>query len=198
MSAYRSISWEEFYEKAPDVDREEVDHLFRRLTNAIEMGNVPQSQTHSEEIDDNGLEYGDGVERAVLHCDGASSGNPGPAGVGMVLTDLDGTEFQAWGIPIGKATNNVAEYRALIAGLQRALKINVKSIKVLSDSQLMVRQLNGDYRVKSSNLKPLYRRAKKLFQQFDEWSIEHVDRELNSRADEIAKKQVKRAKNAGA
>mgnify|MGYP006284563039 CR=1 FL=1 len=194
MAIYQSIGWDDLYERAPDVSRDDVDELFRRLRKALENGEIhaPPDRGNAEG------EPSDPPEQALLRCDGASSGNPGPAGIGMALYARDETELQAWGIPIGKATNNVAEYRALIAGLQRALKMGIRDIKVLSDSQLMVRQINGEYKVKSQNLQSLHRQATDLLDQFDSFRLEHVQRKENDRVDKIAKQQVKRAKNARA
>jgi ribonuclease HI len=192
MAIYQSIKWDELYERAPDASREEVDELFRRVRTAMENGEI---FSPPEDEDGGTAEIPD---RALLRCDGASSGNPGPAGIGMALYDPEGEELQAWGIPIGEATNNVAEYRALIAGLKRALKLGISRIEVRSDSQLMVRQISGRYKVKSKKLKSLYEKASQLIRRFESCEINHVSRDRNERVDEIAKQQVKRAKNARA
>ncbi|MBS3761923.1 MAG: ribonuclease HI family protein [Planctomycetes bacterium] len=130
----------------------------------------------------------------ILNCDGSSRGNPGSAGIGMVLKAPGGKELQSWGSPIGKATNNVAEYKALLAGLKRALKLKCRNITIRSDSQLLVRQLTGEYRVKNRTLAKLHKAAHKLLVEFDNWSAEHVPREENKEADKIAQKQSKKAK----
>jgi ribonuclease HI len=192
MAAYQSIAWDELYENAPDASREEVDELFRRLREALENGEIFAPPENEEG------EPAQIPEEALLRCDGASSGNPGPAGIGMALYAPDDTELQAWGIPIGEATNNVAEYQALIAGLKRALKLGINSIRVNSDSQLMVRQINGRYKVKNQKLKSLYDKARRLLQRFESFEVQHVNRDENERVDKIAKQQVKRAKNARA
>ena len=190
MAVYQSIAWDELYERAPDASRDEVDELFRRVREALESGEIFAPPENEEG------EPAQIPDQALLRCDGASSGNPGPAGIGMALYSPDGTELQAWGIPIGKTTNNVAEYQALIAGLKRALKLGITRLGVRSDSQLMVRQINGQYKVKNKKLKPLCRKARKLAERFESCDIQHVSRDENERVDEIAKQQVKRAKNA--
>lgn len=123
--------------------------------------------------------------KAQLFCDGASRGNPGDAGIGclIILNDkkIEISEY------IGKTTNNVAEYTALIRGLQEALKQNVQEIEIFSDSELLVRQLNGIYKVRNNNLIPLYRKAKELLAKFKKYQIFHVYREENSIADELAR-----------
>ncbi|MFW5923744.1 MAG: RNase H family protein, partial [Planctomycetota bacterium] len=124
MAVYQSVAWDDLYDLTPDVERDEVDDLFLRLRDAIESGRLSaESETRDKDAD--GVDVPD---EAILRCDGASSGNPGPAGIGMALYHTGGEEIQAWGIPIGKETNNVAEYRAMIAGLHRALNVGVTSI----------------------------------------------------------------------
>jgi ribonuclease HI len=126
-------------------------------------------------------------ERHVLHCDGAARGNPGPAAIGAVLFAPGRVEpVAAISARIGPATNNVAEYRALIAGLQRALAEGVTHLLVRLDSELLVRQLTGGYRVKAPGLKPLYREVVALVGRFDSVSFEQVPRERNAIADDLA------------
>ncbi len=126
------------------------------------------------------------MTRHVLYCDGASRGNPGPASIGFVLYDPAGTPIAEVGNAIGETTNNVAEYKALIAGLETSLEQGVSQIDVRLDSQLLVKQVTGEYRVKASHLKPLQRQAVKLLTRFDEATIVHVRRELNTVADALA------------
>ncbi len=126
------------------------------------------------------------MTRHVLYCDGASRGNPGPASIGFVLYDPAGIPVAEVGDAIGETTNNVAEYKALIAGLETSLEQGVSQIDVRLDSQLLVKQVTGEYRVKASHLKPLQRQAVKLLTRFDEATIVHVRRELNTVADALA------------
>ncbi len=125
-------------------------------------------------------------ESAVLHADGSSLGNPGPAGAGFVLETEDGRLLAEGAIPLAPATVNVAEYRALIGGLAEAQRLGVRRVRAIMDSQLVCRHLSGQYRVKSASLRPLYERARELLGHFEEASCEHVPREMNARADELA------------
>ena len=125
-----------------------------------------------------------------LHCDGACRGNPGPAGAGMVLHDPQGRLQVRKGRYLGETTNNVAEYQALLLGLEEARKLSVKRLRVLADSELMVRQLTGRYRVKSPHLLPLWRQALQALEQFEAYAIIHVPREKNRLADEVANQAI--------
>lgn len=122
----------------------------------------------------------------VLYCDGASRGNPGPSAIGFVLLGPDGGTVVEMGAMIGQATNNVAEYQALIAGLEAARSRGVDDLEVRLDSLLLVRQVNAEFRVKAENLKPLHRRAVALLREFGAARVVHVRRHLNSRADALA------------
>ncbi|MFY9604585.1 MAG: ribonuclease HI family protein [bacterium] len=122
----------------------------------------------------------------TLYIDGAARGNPGPAGIGVVIFDQEEVVLAKLAEYIGETTNNVAEYRALLRGLEEALHYGADEIKVFSDSQLLVRQINGEYQVKHPNLKPLYRDALSLIQQFPRVQISHIPREKNKRADKLA------------
>ena len=125
--------------------------------------------------------------RCVIHVDGGARGNPGPGAAGVVLVDTDSGEpvYEA-GYYLGRTTNNVAEYTGLIRALEAALVRGVSDAEVYSDSELMVRQINGQYRVKSPALKPMYEAAVRLFGRVDRWKITHVRREKNRRADQLA------------
>ena len=122
----------------------------------------------------------------VLYADGASRGNPGEAAIGAVLYDPSGEVAAEVSEAIGRNTNNVAEYEALIAGLRAARDLGVAEILVRLDSLLLVRQVRGEYRVKAPNLQPLFRRVRALMSQFDAFAIEHVRREKNTVADSLA------------
>ncbi|HSU65742.1 MAG TPA: ribonuclease HI family protein [Tepidisphaeraceae bacterium] len=126
------------------------------------------------------------TETITIQFDGGSRGNPGPAGVGVVLRAEDGTTLVTLGRFIGRATNNVAEYRALITGLEKAKELGAKKILVRGDSELIIKQMRGEYRVKSPDLKDLYDEAQFLYHQFDHAKIEHNYREKNTLADKLA------------
>jgi ribonuclease HI len=125
-------------------------------------------------------------ETITLEFDGGSRGNPGAAGIGVVLRAQDGTTLVTLGKFIGRATNNGAEYQALITGLREAKKLRAKKIVVRGDSELIIRQMRGEYRVKHPDLKPLYEEAYHLLHQFDEAKIEHNLRHKNALADKLA------------
>lgn len=120
-----------------------------------------------------------------LYCDGASRGNPGPASIGAVLFDGDDV-VEELSAAIGETTNNVAEYRALIAGLERAIELGVDELEIRLDSLLLVRQIEGDYRVKAEGLKPLHARVMGLIGRLGEVRVAHVPREENVIADALA------------
>ncbi len=126
--------------------------------------------------------------RARLHADGGARGNPGPAGIGVVLSDGDGNVIEELYKGIGTATNNVAEYRALITGLELALARGVTDIEVALDSELVVAQVRGDWKIRNDRLRALAVRARSLLDRFERSSIAHVGRELNARADALANK----------
>jgi ribonuclease HI len=122
----------------------------------------------------------------VLFADGGSRGNPGPAGAGAILLDDQGTAVAELSRFLGRTTNNVAEYQGLIMGLEAASKEGASSLAVRLDSELLVKQLNGQYRVKAPNLKPLYQKAQGLLRGFKRVDIQHVRREYNKEADRLA------------
>ena len=124
--------------------------------------------------------------RLVIYADGASRGNPGPAAFGAVILDAAGDEIRAIATPIGVATNNVAEYRGAIAGAQAAVELGATEIELYMDSELIVRQLEGRYRVRNKGLKPLYSELTMLLGQLEHVVIRHVSRVHNQRADELA------------
>ena len=121
--------------------------------------------------------------RATLYTDGGSRGNPGPAAYGFVLEAEDGTVLAAEGEAIGVATNNVAEYRGLIAGLRRAAELKVEELEVVPDSQLLVRQMHGEYRVKNEALWKLFVEANNVARTLRAVEYRHVRRHENERAD---------------
>src|SRR4030088_1322550 len=121
----------------------------------------------------------------IAHSDGGARGNPGPAGYGVVIEDESGRKVASLSEYLGHQTNNFAEYQGLIAGLEYALAHGPKALKVISDSELLVRQIKGIYKVKNAVLKDLHARAKELISQLDWFSIDHALREHNREADEL-------------
>ena len=123
--------------------------------------------------------------KARLFTDGGARGNPGPAAYGYVLEAADGTVLAAKGERIGVATNNVAEYRALIAGLEKALELAVPEVEVVSDSELLVKQMRGEYRVKNAALRALHEEAQALARRVGNVEYRHVKRAHNELADRL-------------
>jgi len=149
----------------------------------------------------------DSQSEAEIYCDGASSGNPGHAGIGVVikrqspdiraqttqnrLRTLNSELITRISEYIGITTNNVAEYSALIRGLEKAKSLGLRKIEIFVDSELLVKQTKGLYKVKSANLKPLWKRTQDILKQLDSYKITHIRRELNREADLLAKKAIK-------
>jgi ribonuclease HI len=130
------------------------------------------------------------MARWTVYSDGASRGNPGPAGYGAWVRNEETGDVAELSGYLGIATNNVAEYHGLLAGLRFALDHGGGSVLVRADSELLVRQLRGEYRVRHPGLVPLYREALRLLGQFDRWTAEHVPREENRQADRLANQGI--------
>jgi ribonuclease HI len=122
----------------------------------------------------------------TAHIDGAARGNPGPASYGVVLRAPDGSVADELRKSIGRTTNNVAEYYALIAALDYAVAHGIRALRVESDSELLVRQMRGQYKVKSQELRPLHERARKMSESLEAFAIEYIRRERNREADALA------------
>ncbi|HEY2786406.1 MAG TPA: ribonuclease HI family protein [Fimbriiglobus sp.] len=135
------------------------------------------------------------MPEATVHIDGAARGNPGPAACAFVL-DRPGEPVVERAERLGTATNNVAEYTALLAALDAAAELGVKSLRVFSDSELLVKQMNGEYRVKNPDLQSLYAEAQTLVRRFDAVTLTHVRREQNKRADELCNEVLDAGKKA--
>jgi ribonuclease HI len=125
-------------------------------------------------------------EVLTLQFDGGSRGNPGPAGIGVVVAAADGTPLVTLGRFIGTATNNVAEYTALIVALEEAAKLGARRVKIQGDSELIIKQMRGEYRVKNADLRKLFERASALISKFDSATLEHNFRDKNELADKLA------------
>ncbi len=125
-----------------------------------------------------------------VFSDGAARGNPGPAGAGAVLVDASGKVLARLGRYLGRQTNNVAEYQGLLLGLQHARDLGYRAVEVRADSQLLIRQLKGEYAVRHAGLKPLHAEALRLLRAFDEVDLKHVPREENALADEMSNRAI--------
>jgi len=130
------------------------------------------------------------MRRLILYADGAARGNPGPAGIGVVIEDERGRVLKEVSQFIGRKTNNQAEYMALIQGLAAAAEVQADAILVRLDSELLVHQLKGEYKVKSPLLKPLRNQAQRLLARYKVVGIEHVERQYNRAADRLANRAI--------
>ena len=137
------------------------------------------------------------AQDAILWTDGAARGNPGPAGIGAILKSSSGEVLYTGSQYLGHTTNNVAEYQAVLLGLNGAFELGIKRLEVRADSELLIKQLKGQYRVKSPGLRPLYEEAKRLLTRFDSVKLTHVRRELNGEADRLANQGIDRASKPG-
>ena len=121
----------------------------------------------------------------VAYIDGGARGNPGPAAIGAIVRDSAGAVLAERGERIGRATHNVAEYRALLLGIERALELGATELELIGDSELIVRQVKGEYKVKDATLRGLHAQVREALAPFERWSIRHVRREENAEADRL-------------
>jgi ribonuclease HI len=135
-----------------------------------------------------------GNKQAIIYTDGGADPNPGPGAIGVVIKNSKGDTLATISRGIGRTTNNQAEYRAVIAGLEKALAMGIEEVVVRADSELVVRQLNGRYKVRNPGLKPLYLEVTELRQRFTNFTIRHIPRRLNAEADQLAGREAKHGK----
>jgi ribonuclease HI len=128
--------------------------------------------------------------KLVINVDGGARGNPGRAAIGVVISDAEGNVIDELAEPIGHATNNVAEYRALLRGVEWARALGADELEIVGDSELVARQVSGAYKVKHPSMKPLYEEAVAALRAFDRWSIRTVPRAENARADELVNRAL--------
>jgi ribonuclease HI len=131
--------------------------------------------------------------KVVVHVDGGARGNPGPAAVAAVATSPEGEPLGERKLYIGEATNNVAEYRALLLGLELARELGAEEVEIVNDSELVARQIGGEYKVKNTGLKPLFAEAMRELRGFHKWAVRPVRREHNERADELVNEALDEA-----
>ena len=136
------------------------------------------------------------MKRAIIHTDGASRGNPGPAAIGITIRDEQSKLIASISQSIGRATNNQAEYRALITALEEAIRLGINHVDIKMDSELVVKQTNGEYRVKKATLKPLHQQVKQLQSSLEGFTITHIPRRHNSEADKLANRALNKYKHS--
>jgi ribonuclease HI len=129
-------------------------------------------------------------KKYFLYIDGASRGNPGPAGIGVLIKDEDGNNVKEIFKYLGETTNNIAEYNALIYGLDEALMLKADEVILNLDSELVVKQLNGEYRVKDATIRLFFEKAVHILKSFKKYEIRHIDRSHNKEADKLANKAI--------
>jgi ribonuclease HI len=125
------------------------------------------------------------LTKLVINVDGGARGNPGPAAIGAVVQSAEGETLEERGERIGVATNNVAEYRALLLGIELAAAQGASEVELVGDSELIVRQVKGEYKVKDATMRQLHAKVKRALQPFESWTIRHVKREQNAEADRL-------------
>lgn len=129
-------------------------------------------------------------KRLEIYIDGGARGNPGPSGIGVVILDSSGKRVKEISKYIGEATNNIAEYNALLYGLEETLILRADEIKINLDSELVAKQISGEYRVKDANIRPLFERAMNMLKSFKNFEINHIDRSKNKEADKLVNKAI--------
>ena len=129
-------------------------------------------------------------KKVYLYTDGGSRGNPGPSGIGVVILDSNKTKIREAFKYIGEATNNVAEYTALVRGLEEAEAIGATDLTIYIDSELLVKQLNGEYKVKDANMKILFEKPLNALKNFNSFEVKHIERGMNKEADKLVNKAI--------
>ena len=129
-------------------------------------------------------------KKLYLYTDGGSRGNPGPSGIGVVIFDSNKNKIKEVFKYIGEATNNVAEYTALVSGLEEALALKATDVVIYMDSELLAKQLNGEYKVKDANMKAFFDESLSLFKNFNSFEVKHIERAKNKEADKLVNKAI--------
>ena len=176
-------------EEFADISREDLRDLFEQL--AVHVRSCKKWTNAGSTKQDLSIMSGS------LYCDGASRGNPGPSGAGAVFFDKNGEQVFEVSLFLDNATNNEAEYKALIRGLSAAVDIGIKDVQIFLDSELVVNQLLGTYKVRNPRLLQLFGDAMSTLRLFDEYAIFHVSRELNHQADRLANEAIDRGLQGG-
>jgi ribonuclease HI len=183
---HKGIDIEKLKEQDKAITKKRVDKLFQGIINYIVKDDLAVSE---KEITDT-LNIKKEADLIVVNVDGASKGNPGESGIGVAIFDKDSNLINEACDYLGVATNNIAEYKALIFGIKLSIEYNAKRVLFKSDSELMVKQIKGEYKVKNAQLKLLFTEAQSLLKKLPNWKIMHVPREENKEADLLANKGV--------
>jgi len=183
---HRSVDIEKLKKLDKTITKKRVDKLFQNFKSYVKKDDLSISEKREKDV--SGIHKGS--ELLIVNVDGASKGNPGEAGVGVAIFDKDLNLLKEACEYIGVATNNIAEYKALIFGIKLSMGLNAKNILFKSDSELLVKQIKGEYRVKSTQLMYLFTEVQNLLKKLSKWEIMHVSREENKEADLLANKGV--------
>ncbi|KKO19532.1 MAG: ribonuclease HI family protein [Candidatus Brocadia sp.] len=186
MLISKYLDAEKLIRENPAVTREMINAFFREICQTEERGQ-DDSCSAPEELPRRGQKD---FCKLIIHTDGASRGNPGKAGIGVAIFDKDYHLIEEVCGFLGETTNNVAEYQAMILAARKAVACHAKEVIFRTDSELLVRQLHGAYRVKSANILPLYQELVKLLDKIPAWKIQHVRREDNVIADALANQGI--------
>ena len=186
---HKGIDMEKLKEENKTITKKRVDKLFQDLKDHVKEDDLA---VHDKKITDSSNIKKE-ADLIVVNVDGASRGNPGESGIGVAIFDKDSNLINEACDYLGVATNNIAEYNALILGVKLSTKYNAKRILFKSDSELMVKQIKGEYRVKNPQLKLLFTEVQSLLKKLPNWKIMHVPREENKEADLLANKGVEKS-----
>ena len=185
---HKSVDVEKMKKHDKTITKKRVDKLFKDMKDHIKREDI----TISDKEKTGASNINKGFDLIVVNVDGASRGNPGESGIGVAIFDKDSNLINEACDYLGVATNNIAEYKALILGIQLSMKYNAKKTLFKSDSELMVKQIKGEYKVKNMQLKLLFTEAQDLLKKLPNWGIMHVFREENKEADLLANKGVEK------
>ncbi len=183
---HKSIDVEKLKEQDKTITKKRVERLFQDLKDHVKKEDLAISEKEITDTSNINKE----IDLIVVNVDGASRGNPGESGIGVAIFDKDSNMINEACDYLGVATNNMAEYKALILGIKLSMRYNAKKILFKSDSELMVKQIKGEYKVKNAQLKLLFAEVQDLFKKLTNWEIMHVSREENKEADLLANKGV--------
>ena len=190
---HKSIDMEKLKEQDRSITKKRVDTLFQNLKGHVKKDDLAISEKEIAGTSSIKKE----ADLIVVNVDGASKGNPGESGIGVAIFDKDSNLINEACDYLGVATNNIAEYKALILGIKLSTKYNAKRVLFKADSELMVKQIKGEYRVKNAQLKLLFTEAQSLLKKLPNWKIIHVRREENKEADLLANKGVEMSIKSG-
>ena len=183
---HKGIDVEKLKEQDKTITNKRIDNLFQNVKNYIRKEDMANSDKEITDTSNTNKE----TDLIVVNVDGASRGNPGESGIGVAIFDKDSNLINEACDYLGVATNNISEYKALILGIKLSMKYNAKKILFKSDSELMVKQIKGEYKVKNAQLRLLFTEAQSLLKKQANWKIMHVPREENKEADLLANKGV--------